>query len=164
MLNEKEYYHYQTAFVLDKTHFSECFDQSSDPTLTLKKFYKAIFLFVAGLILLTIDHDNHYISFFVLLLRVLDALSVRYQKPWWLMRQMISKSANGTITLVIDQQGIMTESTYVNHLIKWQDINELKETELGLLVWVGEQSSYLSNSYLADHAREYIMTQIELNQ
>jgi hypothetical protein len=149
---------YQTAFILNKAHYGECFDQSVVTDTTIKPYYKAMLLFVVGLILLFVVGTNYYGVFFVVALAALEAVSVRYRKAWWLARQMLSKASNSEITLVIDEQGITTKSFHVNGEIKWCDVSEIKQTDQGLLIIHPGGTNYISKSCLGQEVQEFILS------
>ena len=149
---------HQTAFILDKAHYGECFDQSVAIDTTIKPYYKAMVLFVVGLILLFVVGVNYYGAFFVVALAALEAVSVRYRKAWWLVRQMLSKASNSEITLIIDQQGITTKSFHVNGEIKWCDVSEIKQTDQGLLIIPQGGTNYISKSCLEQNVQDFILS------
>jgi len=97
---------HQTSFILDKAHYGECFDQSVTIETGFKPYYKAMILFAVELALIFIVGANYYGAFFVVALSALEAVSVRYRKAWWLVRQMLSKASNREVTLIVDEQGI----------------------------------------------------------
>ena len=147
---------YTTAFMLDRAHFGECYDQSRVKDSSLKPYYKAIALFVFGIVLLMTTDSNHYISFFVVALGVLEATSTYYHRTWWLWRQMLSKASNSEINLVIDQEGITTKSFHVNNQIIWAAVSRIDKTDQGVLLHHTKGKSYISDSCLSDQAIEFI--------
>ena len=104
---------YTTSFILDKAHFSECFEQSVTATI-LKSYRKAAIIALLGLILLFVVSSNNYVSFFVIALAAIEALGVKYKKTWWLWRQMLSKASNHKVELLVDSNGITTTSFHIN--------------------------------------------------
>lgn len=148
-------YSYSTTYILDKAHFDECYTQSVVPDPTLKPYYKGIGLVFIGIALIFTD-INLYLAYFFVGLGVIEALNVKYHKAWWLMRQMISKAASNDVTLTIDEQGIRTQSQYVNNQILWTDIYRINETEKGFLITHKAGTSYISSSCLDDSAIAYI--------
>ncbi|MCL1089654.1 YcxB family protein [Shewanella profunda] len=148
-------YSYSTTYILDKAHFDECYTQSVVPDPTLKPYYKGIGLVFIGIALIFTD-INLYLAYFFVGLGVIEALNVKYHKAWWLMRQMISKAASNDVTLTIDEQGIRTQSQYVNSQILWTDIYRINETEKGFLITHKAGTSYISSSSLDNSAIAYI--------
>lgn len=148
-------YSYSTTYILDKAHFDECYTQSVTPDPTLKPYYKGIGLVLIGIALIFTD-ISLYLAYFFVGLGVIEALNVKYHKAWWLMRQMMSKAASNDVTLTIDEQGIRTQSQYVNSQILWTDIYRINETEKGFLITHKAGISYISSSCLDDSAIAYI--------
>ncbi|NRA61692.1 MAG: YcxB family protein [Psychrobium sp.] len=146
---------YTTSFILDKAHFSECYDQSATK-ITIKHFRKAAIIALVGLILLFVVGTNNYAAFFVIVLAAVEVLGIKYKKTWWLWRQMLSKASNHQVELLVDKKGITTSSFHVNSELFWSDVNSVDKTELGLLVRHQGGINYLSNSYLSDECIEFI--------
>lgn len=153
---------YTSTFILDKAHFNECYCESATLELSVKAFFKSGVLMLFGLILLLFTPVNAYAAWFIVALGILEALSLYYNQPWWVLRQMLSKASNSEVTLTIDEQGVLSESFYHNGRILWQDITAIKETSLGFVLHfnVGKNTgkSYLSKSYLSSDAQSYIQS------
>lgn len=152
-------YSYTTQYTLDKSHFSECFDESVTIDTSIRAYRKAIIFTLIGVLLL-LTGINAYASWFLIALGVLEALNIRYKKPWWLLRQMMSKAANNEVTLTIDTKGISNDSFYVKGTILWQDIVAIKETEQGFLLNQSKTVSYLSKRSLDDEAIAFVVSKI----
>lgn len=151
----KELLPYQTSFVLDKAHLSECFDQSTT-TNGLKDYLKAMIVGVFGVVLvLWIDVDK-YLAYFVVALAAVEGLSVYYKKSWWLWRQMLSKAYDHKVDLEISKQGVVTKSFHVNNELKWSEVTQVQATSAGVLLRHKGGVNYLSNSYLSDEIIEFI--------
>lgn len=148
-------YSYTTQYTLDKSHFSECFDESVTIDTSIRAYRKAIIFSLVGVLLL-LTGINAYASWFLIGLGVLEALNIRYKKPWWLLRQMMSKAANNEVTLTIDEQGVSNDSFYVKGTIFWQDIVSVKETEQGFLIKQAKSVSYLSKRSLDETATAFV--------
>ncbi len=153
---------YTSTFVLDKAHFNECYCESATLELSAKAFLKSSILMLFGLILLLFTPVNAYAAWFVVALGILEALSLYYNQPWWVLRQMLSKASNSEVTLTIDKQGVLSESFYHNGRILWQDVTSVEETNLGFILHfnVGKSTgkSYLSKSNLSNDAQDYIQS------
>lgn len=146
---------YHTSFVLDKAHFSECFDQSVT-TNGIRDYTKAAIVAALGsLLVLFIDVDK-YVAYFVLALGAVEALSVYYRKTWWLWRQMISKAYDHKVDIEMTDSGVITSSFHVNNTLLWEDVEQIVETESGLLLHHKRGMNYLSKSYLSDEVINYI--------
>lgn len=148
---------YSTSYILDKAHFEECFSESVTTPLTINNFTKAIVLAVAGLAFLLFSEQDAYVAWFLIGLGVVDAVSLYYRKPWWVLRQLMSRAANNELTLTVDEDGIKNKSHYVNQLLAWKEISEVIETEKGLLVVHQGVRHYLSRRVLSDDAYQYII-------
>lgn len=151
-----EPFHYSTTYVLDKSHFSETFDESYVQGNEKSAYLKSLFFIVPGVLLLLFSDLSPYAAWFLIALGIIEALSVKFRKPWWLARQMISKAANDTLTLVIDDQGVASHSINVNSKLLWKDINRVEKTRLGWLLYQGTGKTYLSNRCLNDETRQFL--------
>jgi hypothetical protein len=151
---------FTSKFILDKAHFNECYTESTILELSAKAFLKSGVLMFFGLILLLFTPVNAYAAWFVIALGILEALSLYYNQPWWVLRQMLSKASNSEVTLTIDEQGVLSESFYHNGRILWQDITSIQETSLGFVLHFitgkSKGKSYLSKSCLSAEAQDYI--------
>ncbi|KGJ90424.1 YcxB family protein [Colwellia psychrerythraea] len=157
---------FSASFTLDKAHYSECYSQSSTLEHNKKTYFKANILTVFGLIILLFTPVNPYAAWFVIACGILETLSVYYHKPWWVMRQMLSKASGSEVTLTVDEQGILTESFHINSRILWTDVTAVTETELGFVIYFSlgksvtgkdiASKSYISKSCLSDEAKTFI--------
>ena len=156
-----EHFSYSKTYVLNRDIYSETYDQSVTLVEPQQAYAKAIVIAVVGLFLLYFTSVSGYVAWFVIALGGLEALGVRFQKAWWLARQMISKAANSELTLTINSEGIITKSHYVDSKMAWGDIQQLKKTELGWLVYVGGKKSYLSDKSLDESAQQFLREKAE---
>ncbi|WP_019026361.1 YcxB family protein [Colwellia piezophila] len=157
---------FSAKFTLDKAHYTECYTQSSTLTHDKKTYFKANILTVFGLIILFATPVNPYAAWFVIACGILESISVYYHKPWWVMRQMLSKASRSEVKLTIDEQGILTESFHINNRILWTDVTAVTETELGFVIYFSlgktvmgkdiASKSYISKSCLANDACAFI--------
>ncbi|MCF2947956.1 YcxB family protein [Paraglaciecola aquimarina] len=149
-------FNYTTTYTLDKSHFSETFDESVTIDPSKKIYLKSVLLGMFGAALLLFTALDPYVCWFVIALGALEALSIRFRKPWWLARQMLSKAANTELTLTIDEEGVCTKSFSVESKIAWEDVTKIEQTEQGFLLYQEKQKSYLSNRILSDDAQQFI--------
>lgn len=156
----KSEYSYTTQYTLDKSHFSECFDESVVIDTSIRAHKKAIIFILIGIVLL-LTGINAYASWFLIVLGVLEALNIRYKKPWWLMRQMVSKAANNEVTLTINEQGISNDSFYVKGTILWQDVVSMSESEQGFLIKQANTVNYLSKRSLDEEAIAFVCSNMK---
>lgn len=147
---------YSTTYVLDKSHYSETYDESKSDDSSQNPYLKAVFVALVGLVLLYFTTINPYFAWFLIAIGGVEALSVRFHKPWWLARQMISKAANAELTLSMDDEGISTTSFYVNSKILWADVSKIERTERGWLLFHKGGKSYVSNRCLSEEAQAYM--------
>lgn len=145
---------YSHTFVLDKAHFNECYSQSVGNDQSFKAYLKAIILSVFGIVLVLFSDVDPYAAWFVVALGALEAISTYYQQPWWVTRQLLGKSAKGEVTLIIDNEGIATESFYVKTMILWTNVSSIKKTSLGWVIRHEKTNSYISDSCLSEEAAE----------
>ncbi|MEP2651565.1 MAG: YcxB family protein [Paraglaciecola sp.] len=153
-------FQYSTSYILDKSHFSETFDQTVTEVAPQKAYLKSLVIGVLGAILLLATELNPYISWFVVAWAGVEVLSVRFQKSWWLARQMISKAANNELTLTIDEEGIRSQSTSVKSFITWDDIIKIEQTSQGWLLHHGAGRSYLSSRCLSPEAQAFVAQKV----
>jgi len=150
--------HFSSHFILDRAHFSECFDQSALITPPKKMRYNFIgALLIFGFLVLIVTDQSVAVGLFFIGLAFLEFFSFKYRKAWWLSRQMWSKNSGNKITLNIDETGIKIDSLYQKQSLVWNDIKEVIETPEGLMLKLesGGQS-YLSKSSLNSEVIDFI--------
>jgi hypothetical protein len=148
---------YSTTYVLDKSHFSETFDESVILNNSLKAYAKSIGLALMGFAILYFTDLSSYAAWFIVVLGIVDALNVYFKKPWWLARQMISRAANEEITLSIDDAGISSQSYSIKSHIAWANIDKIEKTNRGWLLNQGANKSYLSSRCLSADAEAFVL-------
>ncbi len=146
---------YSTSYTLDKSHFQETFDESGAGDLSPKAYIKSLIFSLVGAGLLFTEVDA-YLGWFILAIGMLEALSVRFKRPWWVTRQMLSRAANSELTLTIDNKGVKTKSFYVDSALNWQDLTQIEETEKGWLLFQNKAKFYLSNRCLSEQAIAFL--------
>ena len=151
-----EPFSYSITYVLDKSHFSETYDESVTVDDSRKPYLKAIVISMVGMLILYFTDIDAHIAWFIVALGGLDALSVRFQKPWWLARQMISKAANNPLTLTIDDTGVSSKSHYVEGTILWKDISKFEKTSQGWLLYHPGGKAYVSDRIMSEETQKYI--------
>ncbi|MFT6898604.1 MAG: hypothetical protein ACJA13_003028 [Paraglaciecola sp.] len=150
---------YSTTYILDKSHFSETFDESITADNAKTVYFKAIILALLGLIILLFTQITAYIAWFIVALGAVEVLSIRFRKSWWLARQMISKAANSELTLTVDENGVRSKSFYVESEILWADVKKIEQTAQGWLLYHAGGKNYLSGRCLSAAANEFISAQ-----
>ncbi len=153
---------FTSKFTLDKAHFNECYSESTILDLSAKAFFKSGVLMAFGLIILLFTPVNAYAAWFIIALGILEALSLYYRKPWWVLRQMLSRASNSEVALTIDEKGVLSESFYHKGRILWQDMTSIQDTNLGFVLHFSagksQGKSYLSKSCLSNDAQQYIIS------
>jgi len=149
------------TFTLNKTYLQECFEQSAPPVQN-KDYTKAIILGVLAFVLIFVEAEHYYIPFFLFSLAILEVFSIIYRKTWWVWRQLMGKSANGPVKLIFDEQGVTTESEFVNSQILWKDVDMIEQTDKGILLKHQGGVNYLSNSHLNDDIIAFVMNRNNL--
>jgi hypothetical protein len=147
---------YSTRYQLDKAHFQECYSESAIIDTSFYAYKKSAVLIVAGILLVLFSQMNPYAAWFVFSLGIVEAVSVYYQKPWWVIRQMLSKAAKGEVELTIDDKGINSQSFYASLSLQWKDVLALSSTQLGWLIKHEKGRSYVSNSNLSAEAITFL--------
>ncbi|BDM63408.1 hypothetical protein NFHSH190041_08600 [Shewanella sp. NFH-SH190041] len=148
-------FQFQTTFVLDRSHYEECFDQSVTPNQGWKPYLKAIGFVVIGFALQALPTDA-LIGYLFLGLGIIEGLSVKFRRPWWLWRQMMSKAANHEVNFDMDNDGVRIHSAFVNQTIPWQQVDHISRTDQGYLLHIGKGRSYISRRILSPAADEFI--------
>lgn len=146
---------YKTTYLLDKVHFQECFEQSVTKPLALQDYVKAAVMSLAGLAILLFTGIEPYAAWFLVALGALEAVSLYYRKPWWVLRQLMSRSANSEVTLEIDELSIENNTFYVKSSIAWQDVVNIDETDAGFLIFHQNNKSYVSKRVLSEAAVDF---------
>ena len=155
---------YSTTYILDKSQFSETFDESVIVDNSKTVYFKSIILALFGLTILLFTEVNPYAAWFIVALGAIEALSIRFRKSWWLARQMLSKAANAEVTLTIDEQGVCSKSFYVESQILWSSVNEIEQTAQGWLLYHSKGKNYISGSCLSEQASNFIGKQAVLKK
>jgi hypothetical protein len=159
-------FRYTAEYVLDKSYFEECYQQSVNPNPSPKRFIKTAVFAMIGLAILMLDaissaamstKETYYLGYFFIGLAVVEFLSIRFNKTWWLWRQMMSKAAGEHVSLTIDDKGINSQSLHVNQQILWTDIYRITETDSGLLIKLEKTTTYLSKRCLDKSAIDFII-------
>lgn len=157
---------FETHFFLNRDHYAECWDQSQ--LLNGAKKPRIAFIIGAvltGLFFLFFTNVQGLLAWFFFAIAVLEYVSFKYRRPWWLMRQMMSKNAGNKITLIFDEQGIENKSVYINTQLSWDSIKSFQETDTGFMLNLhqgGQQ--YLSKSCLDEQLQAYIIEHLSTQQ
>jgi len=154
---------YISTFKLDKPHFAECYAESMTNEHSLRSYAKAIFFIIFSFIILMFSDVNRYAAWFLVALGFLEAVSVYYQAPWWVMRQMLSKASGSEVTLTVNEQGIHSKSFYIDSLISWNQVTDINFTERGVLVKHSMGVNYISSSCLTELCLIYLKKKVSAN-
>lgn len=149
---------FENTFVLDKSHFVECYSETAVQDDSFRPYTKAAVLVVFALLIMMTTEISAYVSYFVFGLGIVEALGVYYRKPWWVYRQLLSKAAGNEVTLVINEQGIETQSAFVQLTFAWQEITSLEKSNLGWVFFCRGTKHYLSDRSLNDAAQAFLDT------
>jgi hypothetical protein len=147
---------YSTTYQLDKAHFQECYSESAIIEPSFHAYKKSIVLTVAGMLLVLFTQMNPYAAWFIFSLGILEALSTYYQKPWWVMRQMLSKAAKGNVDLTLDDNGVVSKSFYASLTLLWSEVLLIERTKLGWLIKHEKGRSYISDKNLSAEAITFL--------
>lgn len=141
---------FESEFTLNRQHLEESYDQSQPFSKNQKPRVKFIvLLLVVALLIFNFTESQDVLAYFAIALAVLEYLSFRYRRAWWLTRQVWSKNSGNTIHLTIDDKGIKIKSLYINNLLLWDDVSKVDTTEKGLMLTLkNDAKNYLSNSAL----------------
>tara|TARA_R110000737_G_scaffold328503_2_gene343242 strand:- start:330 stop:803 length:474 start_codon:yes stop_codon:yes gene_type:complete len=149
-------FNYQTTFILDKSHFRECYDESVQAQDLMTLYRKGVLLMIVGAALVLFSELNQYAAWFIFSLGVLELVSNRYKKAWWVTRQMLSKVAKAEITLEINEDSIHISSFYHDNNMLFNDIDQITPTEQGWLINHKAIRHYISNRCLNESAQAFL--------
>ena len=151
---------FTTEYTLDKTFFAECYDQTSVPIQFPKAYLKAFLFLIFGWVLLEFELlPSGYVGWFFIVLSVIEAFSVYCKRTWWLWRQRISSGSDSKVVFKGDLDGVSYKNYKTTNTIKWSQIDELEQTDLGLIIHIGKQRQYVSKSCLNDEAIAFMLEQ-----
>ena len=151
---------FTTEYTLDKAFFAECYDQTSLPTQFPKAYLKAFLLLLFGWVLLEFELlPSGYVGWFFIVLSVIEAFSVYCKRTWWLWRQRISSGAASKVVFKGDLDGVSYKNYKATNTIKWSQIDELEQTDLGFIIHIGKQRQYVSKLCLSDSAITFMVDQ-----
>ncbi|OCH11287.1 YcxB family protein [Aliivibrio fischeri] len=157
-----------TEYVLDKTFFAECYDQTSQPITFPKAYLKGILFFLFGLALLKLELlPNGYIGWFFIALSIIEAFSIYFKRTWWLWRQSISSLSGSKVVFQVGANGVSYKSlknTKNSRTIAWSDIDQVEQSDLGLIFHIGKQRQYVSKSCLNEEEIAFILEQHETSK
>lgn len=146
---------HQHSFILNRAHFEECFDQSVEPARGWKPYVKTIGFTLMTFALLASPIPS-YLGWFFMGLTMVEFLSVKYQRSWWLWRQLMSRAANNEVSLTVTEDALITESLGQKRELKWSALDKISRTERGYLLHQGKAKQYLSRSALSDDAAAFL--------
>lgn len=139
---------FATQFTLSRDYLAECFDQSLPHGKNARPNYLfPALLFAAGAGLLFFTEQPGIAGWMLIALAVLELVHIRFRRAWWLTRQMWGKSAGTEVRLTLDAEGIHTQNHDTQSSVLWTEIEQVIETDLGLiLVAKSGGQQYLSKS------------------
>ncbi|MCA0894832.1 YcxB family protein [Microbulbifer agarilyticus] len=149
---------FKTQFTLSRDYLAECYDQSSLYGKSIKPNYLfPVLMLAAGTGTLLYTEQPKVLGYILVAFALLELLHIRFRRAWWLARQMLGKSANSKVTLTIDDERITTQSDHAHTTLLWSDIEQVVDTELGLiLITKSSGQHYLSKSLFPDGLVEKI--------
>ena len=149
------------SYKLDKAHLQECFEQSAPPVQT-KDYYKAFIFVGIAIPLFFVESEHYYFPFFLFCRFVLELLGIKYRQTWWVWRQLMGKSGNGMVEVIIHDKGITTRSKHVNTELFWSDVNSIEETDKGILIKHKAGTNYLSKNHLNKESIAFVLQQVAI--
>lgn len=147
-------------YTLDKPYFIECYEQSVTVDNSWRAYAKAIFFCLFGGLLVAFTEINQYAAWFIFTLGILEALSVYYQKPWWVTRQMLSRASKSEVTLTVDEKGIASQSYYHQLMLTWPEI-KLMATDKGWLLHHKQGKNYIAKHGMNDELITYLNSHLD---
>ncbi|KID54753.1 hypothetical protein JF50_23020 [Pseudoalteromonas luteoviolacea] len=150
---------FQSEFTLDKQYFQECFDES----VALSQHHKPKYGLIGFLLILgALSHyliNQAYLGNFLFVLAAIEGISFYYRRPWWVARQMVSRASGSKVSLEIDEEGIKAQNPYRAFELRWLEINQVIETNKGLLIEHAKYRQYISRQALSQEAYDFILQQ-----
>ena len=156
MQNIPEPLNYQSTFILDKSHFTECYEESVVPQPFSSLYLKAIVMLIIGAGLVLFSDINPYAAWFIFSLGILEVVSTYYRKPWWVMRQMLSKVAKAEVTIEVTDEYIRTHSFYNDNKMYYCDIDSIVATDKGWLISHKSGRHYIANRCLTEQVKRFL--------
>lgn len=151
---------FTTEYTLDKAFFAECYDQTSRPVTFPKSYIKAVLFLLFGVIVLEFElFPNGYFGWFFIVLSVVEACSVYFKRTWWVWRQTISTSSGSKVTFKADADGVSYKSVKITRSIAWGEIDQIEQSDLGLILHIGKQRQYVSKSCLSADEISFMIEQ-----
>lgn len=151
---------FTTEYTLDKTFFTECYDQTSRPATFPKAYFKGIIFLIFGVVLLEFELlPSGYVGWFFIVLSVVEAFSVYFKRTWWIWRQTTSMNSGSKVVFQVDSNGVSYKSGKNTRNIVWNEIDQLEQSDLGLIFHMGKQRQYVSKSCLNDEVIAFIVDQ-----
>lgn len=151
---------YSVEYKLDKQHLNECFEQSVTAKTFGQAYGKSLAFVVVGLALLVATTLSPYLGSFIVALGIVEALSVRFQQPWWVTRQLLGKSGNNMVKISLDQDGISIESHLFNQQFLWSQVTDCLKTDKGFVLTISGTKQYISKSHLSEAAIAFMLAQV----
>ncbi len=155
----------QYEFTLDKKYLEECFDQSAPFSPQKHPRYWFVVTFISlgcGLILFS-DTLNGIGAYMLLALGLIELISFRYRRAWWLTRQMWSRAANSKVNITLLPTEIRSVNPYTDSIILLNNLASVKRTEFGFLLieHCGKQH-YVSRKPMSEAAIDFFEFQLAL--
>lgn len=88
--------------------------------------------------------------------------SLYFKRTWWVWRQTISSLSGSKVVFQVDANGVSYKSlknTKNTRNIAWSDIDQVEQSDLGLIFHIGKQRQYVSKSCLNDKEIAFIIEQ-----
>lgn len=153
---------FTTTYLLDKSHFEECFEESVVAERSFSLYFKSLILMVFGFYFVIATAVEPYVAWFMVVLGFVDGLSVYYRKPWWVGRQMLSKAAGTQVTLSMNEQSVKSQSPIIETEILWSDVVSMQKSRQGWLLMHKAGKNYISSSCLTEDAEDFLVKKSEL--
>jgi len=152
---------YQTQFILDKSHFIECYEESVPEKSFLTLYRKGALLLLVGAGLVLFSELNPYAAWFIFSLGLLEFASSYYAKAWWVARQMLTKVAKAEVSLTINDNELHISSFYHDNKMLFSDIEQLTPTDKGWLINHKSIRHYISNRCLSETAQAFLQAKVK---
>jgi hypothetical protein len=122
---------------LSRSYFSESYDAArryGSRWLLVERVAGVAFTLL-GIGLMAYTGGKAVLPFVLIAIGVVELLSNRIQKYFWLRRESSSKVADAEVRLVVDDEGIQTFGPFATSRMRWNGIEKVVRTPRGILVW-----------------------------
>ncbi len=128
---------YTATYTLDSDFMSESFDQArryGSRWHVIELAIGGIFI-IGGLALFAYADWTTVLPLVLIGIGVIEILSSRIKKFFWLRKHSKGKAANTRIEMIFDDQGYESKSSFSSGRMDWDGVEKCVRTPKGILLW-----------------------------